>query len=98
MTPLSDKIEQLVSSCKGSVSITFNDNTTNYESVEECLNTDFTGLYKDLDEEVKAEMIKRNRMVEVHFYPNTPVGFYHVTHYDLEMAIDQALEILEKQW
>jgi len=97
MTHLSDKVEKLVSLCKGSVSIRFNDNTTNYETVEECIRTDFSGLYKGLDDDVAAEMFRRNRMVEVHFYPDTPVGFYHITHYDLEAAVDEALEVLEEK-
>lgn len=36
-------------------------------------------------------------IIEIHFYPDTPVGFYKIFHYDLDMAIDEALLILKDQ-
>lgn len=97
MNKTGELIEKLVSMCKGSVSITFNNNTTNYETIKECLESDFTGLYKNIDPEVKERMIELNRMVEVHPYPDTPIGFYHIVHYDLDEALKQAIEAIEDE-
>lgn len=92
---MEDKLKKLVSLCKGSVHITFNDHTTNYSTVEEELTGNFNGMYDDVHQDVKDEMIRRNTMVNVHFYPDTPIGFYNIMHYDLDTALDEALKVLE---
>jgi hypothetical protein len=92
------KLEKLAKLCKGAVSITFNEHTTNYQTVEQYL--DATGpIGIDMDDlelppDIAAEMVKRDKVVEVQFYDRNPVGFYKVAHYDVETAVDQALEVL----
>lgn len=39
-------------------------------------------------------MKELNSIIDLHFYPDTPIAFYKVYHYDLEKAIDKALSIL----
>ncbi len=90
-----EKIEKLVAMCKGSVTITFNDNTTNYETVEQCLNSNFGNLYDDLTDEDKQKMIDANIMVDVHAYPDTPVGFYSVTSHSLDHSLDEVIRAIE---
>jgi hypothetical protein len=46
---------------------------------------------RDTPPEVRAEMIRLNTVVDVQFYPDTPVGFYRVAHYDIDAALDAAL-------
>ena len=90
---MQDKIDKLVGMCKGSVSITYNDHTTNYETVEDYLSR---SEHSDVEEDTRKEMIKRGIVVEVHCYPDTPVGFYCIGHYDLGMALDEmSLQIEE---
>ena len=36
-------------------------------------------------------------MVEVQFYTHTPIGFYLVVHYDLNKALDEAIEIAREE-
>ena len=90
-----EKLDKIVSLCKGSVNITFNDHTTNYSTVEEELQQNHFNRYDDISEDVKKEMIRRNTMVEVQCYDQTPVGFFLVVHYDLDKALDDMLETLE---
>ncbi len=92
-----NKIERLVKHCKGSVSITFNDHTTNYSTVEKELEYNHFNRYDDVPEDVKAEMVKRDTMVEIQFYTDTPVGFYLIVHYDLDKALDEALKIVDER-
>ena len=92
-----EKIAKIVSLCKASVHIKFNDHTTNYSTVEEALGINFGDRYSDIPEDVKAEMIKRNTMVELQCYKNTPIGFYLVVHHDLNAALDEMLEVLEEK-
>ena len=60
---------------------------------------DLTPGGEELDEvprDVIEEMIKRDTIIELQFYPRTPVGFYKIYHYDIDAAIEQALEIARK--
>lgn len=89
-----EKLNKLVSKCKGSVTITYNDHTTNYQTIKQHIEEDFCNNYEDLDPSIKDEIIRRNQIVEIQFYPDTPIGSYFIAHYDLEMALNEALSIL----
>jgi len=39
--------------------------------------------------------VGRDFIIEIQFYPDTPVGFHVVYHYDLDAALDEALTIIE---
>ena len=45
----------------------------------------------EIDTDVWNEMVKTNTIVCVQAYPNTPVGFLRVYHYDIETAIGMVL-------
>ena len=45
-----------------------------------------------VEPEVLKKMIETDTVVNIHFYPDTPIGFYDIYHYDLEKALDEALE------
>jgi len=57
------------------------------------------------DEEDEAEigpglgqqMVDRNEVLSLAFYPNTPVGFYNFMHVDLEGMITGALELCKRE-
>ena len=85
------KLEKLVSLCRGEVVVTFNQHRSCYLSVED----EFASLEGDAPSpEILAEMVRLDRIVCVHFYPNTPVGFHMVYHHDLDAALDRALELV----
>jgi len=46
-----------------------------------------------VSEEIRAKMIETDRILELHFYPNTPISFYNILHYDYDELIKQAKEI-----
>lgn len=86
------KINNLKNICKGEVSLVINEHRNNYFTVEDWLEElDIQGV----PPEVMEEMCKRDVVVDLWFYPDTPVGFYRVLHYDVEAAVDIALNILE---
>ena len=35
-----------------------------------------------------------NKIIDLQFYPDTPVGFYRILHFDLNEAINEGLKIL----
>ena len=59
----------------------------NYMSAEEYLATEWA---PDISDEDKAECIRTGQIWEIHWYPNTPVGFNCVGAPTLERAIEIA--------
>jgi len=89
-----EKLRLLNSVCKCGLTVRFNENRNMYQSVDEYIqNNANVGL--EVDPEIAKKIIETDSIVELHFYPQTPVGFYHITHYNLDMAIDEAMEINE---
>lgn len=88
-----EKLKELVSLCKASVEISVNEHKTYYESVEQYIPEE----EKDnIGKDVFDEMIKRYAVVRIQAYPTTPIGFFVVYHYDIDMAIDEALNYIKK--
>lgn len=84
-----EKFKELVSLCKASVEISVNDHKSYYESVEYHINEDDR---KNIDKEVFEEMIKRDTVVKVQVYPHTPIRFFVVYHYDIDKAVEIAVD------
>lgn len=87
-----DKLKDLLSRCKCSVQITVNGHRDVYETAEQALNN-YEGMEcpPQIEPDVRKKMIDLNTIVNVHFYPETPIGFYDIYHYDLDAALEQAL-------
>jgi len=87
-----ENFKELVSLCKASVEILVNDHKNYYESVEQHIDEEDK---EDIDKEVFEEMVKRDIVVKVQVYPHTPVVFFLVYHYDIDKAIDIALDAVK---
>jgi len=83
---LSEKIKWLFDRCKASVSISQNNHRDYHESITDYLEAQIAK--GEIKKDVLEEMIKRDTIICVHAYPDTPIGFYAEYHYDLEAAID----------
>lgn len=90
-----DKLQVLISRCKGAVYISVNEHRNCYDSVEQHL-ANMPPRTDDIDPDVREKMIQLDTVVEVQFYPLTPVGFHVVYHHDLDAALDEALACLSK--
>jgi hypothetical protein len=91
---MENKLKQLLSLCKCGVFISVNEHRDYYETVEKFIKEKIERNEAEIDNEVLRQMIKLDTIIELHFYPVTPVGFYEIFHYDLEVALDIALETL----
>ena len=86
------QLQKLFDKCKCSVIIDYNQHKAVYENIKDYL----TRFEKDeINPEVYKEIIKRDQIVELQFYPDTPIGFYLLIHYDLSKAIEEANNILK---
>ena len=93
---MSDKLKRILDRCKCGVFITINEHRDLYKTAKEGLE-DLKCLEcpPELTDEVRAEMIKRNVIVNIQVYPDTPIGSYDVYHYDLDKAMDEILEAIK---
>ena len=89
-----DKLKTLIEKCANSVSVEVNQHRDFHQSVEEYFkdNSIMEDYLEDIDVEVYKKMIELDTIVEIQFYPTNSVGFFKVFHYDLETALDIALE------
>ena len=67
-------IDELISKCKCGVHITVNGHRDCYETVEEYL----CSFASEIDDATMRQMIEADTIVELQFFPRTPVGSYSV--------------------
>ena len=89
-----DKLEALCRLCKCGVYVSINEHRDYYQSVERYLDETFKREADEITESVYDRIIIEDTLIHIQFYPDTPSGFYRVFHYDLELALRDALEIL----
>lgn len=91
------KLQQLIEQCKSSVHVTANQHRAYYQSVRDYVDGWGNGeMPNETDATVLAEMIARDTVIEVQFYPVTAIGFYVLFHYDLHAALDMALQTMSE--
>ena len=92
-----DKLKMLMSRCKCGCFVSVNEHRNYHETVRQFLSG--FGAFSfgiEIDPEVKSRMIDTNTVVRLVFYPDTPIGSYDVLHYDIDAALDIALDLLAK--
>lgn len=94
-----EKLKELFDLCKATVHINYNENLDLYLNVEDFLAAQ--EQYVDdplaIDAEVRKIMVEKNQMITIQAFPNTPIGFFIVYHWDLEAAVNEMLDILKGQ-
>ncbi len=85
-----DKLMKLLARCKCGVHLAVNDHRDVYLTAAQALE-DLGDFADDIPDDVRAKIIETDTLIDLHFYPDTPVGFYKVLHYDLDAALDEAL-------
>lgn len=93
MADLGVRLRYLMSLVQCSMSIDLDQHKVFYQTVEDYFSE---GHNRDKpDEEVFSTMVKLNTIVEIHVFPDTPVGSYLVCHYNLEDAVERMIEVIE---
>lgn len=99
-----EKFAKLCSKCKFSVEIWVNNHRDIYQTVEdyflEQLQYSLSAVKMDdvVDPEIYKKCLETNTIVYVHFYPRNSNTFLSLHHYDVDMALDQALKMVDEYW
>ena len=91
-----DKLKELMSRCKCGVFLSVNEHRDYYQTAAARLE-ELAGYEcpPEIEPEVRQKIIETDTIINLHFYPDTPIGFYSLYHYDLDAALDEALACLE---
>lgn len=93
-----DKLKELMSRCKCGLFLTINEHRDYYQKAEDYLEEIQARQPESplkIAADVRAKMIELNYIIDLQFYPDTPIGSYSIYHYDLDMALDEALACLK---
>ena len=87
-----DKLKELMSKCKCGVFLSVNEHRDYYQTAEEYLaKKEEFECPPEIEPDVKKVMIETDTIVELQFYPATPIGSYSIYHHDLDAALGEAL-------
>jgi hypothetical protein len=88
-----EKLIELIGKSKCGVCIEINEHKNYYETIEQHLASyDVNGL----NSEIFVKMVELDSCIRIQVYPETPIGFITIYHYDLEQAINLAIEEIKK--
>jgi len=88
-----DKLARIIAHCKCGVHLFVNSHRDIYVDIEdEVGNMESLGL--EIEPDIRAKIIETDTLIDLQAYPDTPIGFYKVLHYDLDAALDEMLQAL----
>jgi hypothetical protein len=86
-------MKELINKCKCSISLKINEYRDYYETIEQFVEDTNQGRDEPIiDSEMAQQMIRDNMVIELQFYPDTPIGFYRIFGTSLDEVINEALE------
>ena len=90
-----DKLNKLISKCKCGVYVSVNEHRDCYQTVKQKLDDIDRQDYLVIPKNILDKMIETNIWIEIQYYPETPIGFFKIYHWNLDKALDKALESLK---
>lgn len=94
-----NKLKRLQELCNASILVKINSHR-DYQSVISYFDDkkDLETFDKnEIENAIYEKMIELDTIIEIQFYPLTSVGFYTIYHYDIDMALDEAIKIIERE-
>jgi hypothetical protein len=87
---------KLLNRCKCGVYVTVNPHRDNYQSSRQYLENLEMGdpMALNIPDAVRDVMETTDTVVSIIFYPDTPIGSYHIYHFDISEAIEAAIACL----
>lgn len=88
-------LQQIISELNPmSISIEINKHKEYYDSIIDFLHEK---QLAEIPKDVLYEIIKRDTLINVTCYPITPIGFYDIVHYDLDIALERMYNALKNE-
>ncbi len=94
---MDDIFIKLINNCKASIHLTVDNHKDHYECIHEYIKTlEFCDdeFYDSFDKNVIDKCKELDTIIELTFYPHTPIGSIEFIHYDLELLIKEVEEYL----
>lgn len=86
-------LRSLIAACKCGVHITVNEHRDYYKTaIQQLQELEWAMNDLEIEPDVRKIMEETNTIVCVQAYPDTPVGFFIVYHYDIDEAIATVLK------
>jgi hypothetical protein len=87
-----DKLKKLIDLCACGVYLTINEHRDYYQTSEQQLiELDENECPPEISLDVRKTIIDTNTIIDLQFYPHTPIGSCRILHHDLDVALDVAL-------
>lgn len=94
-----EKLKQLASMCKASCSLEWRCGADYYETLKQAIEKG-DSYYCDEDDFLSAEdrvkCMETDEYWTIHFYPDTPIGFYKFHGSDCNALVEQAISIIKR--
>lgn len=88
-------LKDLIKKVNCNLTIEVNNHKTYYQTAEDYLQDEYhKDFLSEIDKEVYEKMIEKDSIIEIQIYPNTPISFFKIYHFDIDEAIDQAINEL----
>lgn len=93
-----EKLKELMSLCKSEICLEINHHTLFYDTVTERIKELREGMRQEgISDVIVQRMIETNTVIELSFYPDTPIGSYTLFHYDLDMILEEAVNCIKEE-
>lgn len=86
-------MREIIEKCKCGVYLTVNEHKDVYQSAEDFIKEEHEDM-EDVPEDVKKKMIEEDIIMSLQFYPNTPIGFFKIWHWNYYELVKEAKKVL----
>lgn len=89
-------LRELIDLCEGEVMLSVNSHKSSYESVEDHIERERLWADVHISDDVEHKMVELDTFVHLTVYPDTPIGFYSVYHYDVGIVIEEVVKMVKE--
>jgi len=89
-------LKELMSKAKCSISLTINRYKDYYDTIETGIK-DIKEDEGDIPDDIVEGMMRTGNIIEIRYYPRTPIGFVNIIHYDIDEAFKGLHESIDKE-
>lgn len=91
-----ERLKDIIEHCKCEITIDINSHRNSYSTAKEALQEINEYDLDSISDYDKTIMINSDTIIRIQAYPDTPIGFYTVYHWDLETALNKMIELLKQ--